>query len=238
MVVKPFLRHAKTYYWGYDVDHEDLKALGAKLLDESVKKARRATERVCLLLFADNFWLLAPSLKQLRAMTTKWHELLNAAGFGVNLSEESWTTTLDPKELHDTPLVVPNLWPELLPTVQCQSAASYRIQFVPRDVPIKILGGLVAWNGDCTSEVENRITRAWASFYKHRGLLTCKAVSLRKRMHVLNRFVLPALLYNIGVLTLTEKHLRRIRATENAMLRKLLRWKMVPTGLDDEDMAQ
>ena len=52
-----------------------------------------------LLLFADNFWLLATSPQMLEAMTQKWLDLLTAAGWEVPLEETTWCTTA-PDEHH------------------------------------------------------------------------------------------------------------------------------------------
>ena len=49
----------------------------------------------------------------------------------------------------------------------------------------------------------------------------------------LNRYVLPCLLYNVGSLNLTQRHLQKVRATEDAMQRRVLRLK-VPTGEENE----
>ena len=77
-------------------------------------------------------------------------------------------------------------------------------------------------NNDCTVEVARRIHSAWVAFSKHRRLLVNKASSLAVRFRALQKFVLPALTYNIGVLNMTQRHLQQIRAAENKMMSKIL----------------
>ena len=49
-------------------------------------------DNVSLMLFADNFWLVATSAKQLSAMMIQWIRLLHGAGWRVPLSECTWCT--------------------------------------------------------------------------------------------------------------------------------------------------
>ena len=92
-VITPFLSHAKSQMWGHEVQHEDFAVLMATLSGETVKRARYDTERLPLIVFADNFWLLGTSLTQLKSMTLYWHSLLKKAGLSVDISESCWSTT-------------------------------------------------------------------------------------------------------------------------------------------------
>ena len=67
-VVQPFLVYARSQYWGAEVSHEDLEIMEASIKERPAKLTRCGTERTPLLLFADNFWLIATSTKQLRSM--------------------------------------------------------------------------------------------------------------------------------------------------------------------------
>ena len=56
-LVKPFLRECELRGWGVEIAHEDLAALEAAASGPARKKSRSRTERLPLLLFADNFQL-------------------------------------------------------------------------------------------------------------------------------------------------------------------------------------
>ena len=87
------------------------------------------------------------------------------------------------------------------------------------------MGTVMTMNNNCTKEVDNRISEAWKVFYQHRKVLMCRKGSLRQKLSLLERWVLPALTYNIGTLNLTQRHLQRIRRTEATMQRRVCRWK-------------
>ena len=49
-----------------------------------------------------------------------------------------------------------------------------------------------------------------------------RAGSIRQTLEALNKFVLPALTYTVGVLNFTQRHLQRFRAVQQRMERKVL----------------
>ena len=70
--VSTFCRMAEQKGWGFKLD---------------------CGTRIHLLLFADNFWLVAVSAEQLSAMTAAWLDLLEQAGWSVSLDETTWCST-------------------------------------------------------------------------------------------------------------------------------------------------
>ena len=221
MVVKPFLKHARAMHWGFEAQHEDLDTLQDSLSGErQAKRTRYNTERIPLLLFADNFWLIGTSPRQLTMMARKWHELLHQSGFGVDLSDWTWTSTALEHEASEIRL--PNLWPTLL--AKPSDSAELLVNHEPRSGAIKVLGSMISATGDCTCEVEHRIVKAWASFHKHRELLMARSGSAYQRLDFLRRVVLPCLLFNIGTCHLSKAQLRRLRGVEDKMMRRVFRW--------------
>ena len=90
-------------------------------------------------------------------------------------------------------------------------------------------------NEDCRAEL--RMSPAWAAFHKHRNILTNKACSLQKRLAALHKFVVPALLYNIGSAHLSRVHLQHLRGAEDAMYRQVYRFRVGDGDSIDEYMA-
>ena len=165
-------------------------------------------------------------------MINYWHSLLFKAGFRVSLSEMMWGTT-NPEEAGGIEL--DDVW------ANCDRGSGARMTHIitrlPRGVPFKVLGNCISMTNDASAEVQFRIQRAWAAFYKHRKILTNKACSLQKRLSTLQKFVLPALLYNIGSTHLSQSHLQNIRGAEDAMYRQIFRFRLTEAQSVDEYMA-
>lgn len=225
------------------MDEDDLRRLqGAAVENMQAKRNRREIQRLPLLIFADNFWLLAQSPRQLQSMATQWFMLLDRAGFSVELDDCIWTATKTTRACHTTPaptVQVPNLWPRL--RAGPGDDAMVKIPWREPEVPTKILGSYITMTNDATAEIEYRISRAWCTFNLYRGLLMARAIPYAKRVSALHRTVLRTLLYGIGTLNLTQRHLARLRATENHMMRIMLRIRSkapAPEGLWDLSPAE
>ena len=52
---------------------------------------------VNLVLFADNYWLVATSPQMLEAMTVEWLRLLGEVGWKTPTADLTWCTTMDDK---------------------------------------------------------------------------------------------------------------------------------------------
>ena len=207
---------------GVELFYEGLAVKEASVTQRPVKQARTETERLSLIFFADNFWLLAESRRQLQAMFTKLCALLDRAGLSTDVAACSWSST------SRTPpamgIAVPNIWPDILST--SVTSPTVTVPFKTRHTAMKILGSMIACSGDCTAEIDYRIARAWAAFHKHSKLLLCRSAPVMKRLDKLRAFVLPALLYNIGTCHLTKKHLSRLRGVEQKMMRRVLGYRL------------
>ena len=101
-------------------------------------------------------------------------------------------------------IYIQNRWPELLS--KPSDLDMVRLKHLPRDGAMKVLGSMITPTGDCTAEVEYRITRAWASFHKHGKLLQAKAGNSYERLDLLRKIVLPCLTCNLGTRMLTVAH--------------------------------
>ena len=229
----PFVRYAESQGWGVELTHEDLAVLEASAHAQPTKKAKAHTVRLAILVFADNFWLLATSRRQLQAMTNKLCELLFKAGLGTDLSECSWSCTSRAPPQGE--VEVPNRWPGILS--KPSSSEKVTLQKKSRDSAIKVLGSMIACSGDCTAEIDHRISRAWAAFHKHSRLLLCKSAPIFLRLERLRSFVLPSLLYNIGTCKLTKKHLSRLRGVELKMMTRIIGYRVRDTIDKKQDQA-
>ena len=82
------------------------------------------------------------------------------------------------------------------------------------------LGSLVSFTGDSCKEIARRIKSSWRAFWKLRAYTK---IDLKLRMRLFNMCVLPVLTYASDTWTLTTRSNQRLRTTQLAMLRRILR---------------
>ena len=159
---------------------------------------------VSLVLFADNFWLFARSAAQLATMTALWLKLLRDFGWEVPLNEMTWCTTGADDNDH---------W-----KIDVQGTAITR---APRNVGFEALGVKITFDNCFETELQNRISRAWRAFYKHKHLLCCRAAPISSRFRLLCSVVCPALFWCAGSWNLTARQVSKLRGVQQSMLEKL-----------------
>ena len=115
-----------------------------------------------LLLFADNFWLLATSAPELAEMSAEWLEILNKFGWEVPLDELTWCTTAQ----------------DDLATGQV-TIQGHRVRRNSRAEAFKVLGTCVTFDNSFELELQNRISRAWRAFWKCSDICVARQRVLR-----------------------------------------------------------
>ena len=111
---------------------------------------------VCLLLFADNFWLVAQVPKQLADMTQSWLEILFFHGWTVPLAETTWSTTGPDENIQ---------WRVSVPDGLVRRSA--------RHEGFKALGAWISFDNSFEREIQERMSAAWRAFYANKELLCC-----------------------------------------------------------------
>ena len=159
---------------------------------------------VSLLLFADNFWLVATNPIELQNMTAMWLKLLSEAGWQAPIGEMTWCTT-GPDD-QEWSVVVQN----------------QNVTRSSRQKGFKALGVIISFDNQYDLELDARIQSAWKNFYKYRELLCCKTASLSKRMALLKVVVHPVLFWCAGSWNLRANQLSKLRDIQSSMLRKIL----------------
>ena len=161
-------------------------------------------KRMGILVFADNFWILAQSPKMLQQMTERWLQILERDGLGVCLEECTWATTAEDQ----------GDWKIRLKDTLINRAS--------RDIGFKVLGTWLTLNNNASVEVDFRIAKAWKAFHKHRKVLCCRRANIKQRFALLNKVVKPVITYCCGSLTLTLAHERKIRDTQQKMMSQIM----------------
>ena len=72
------------------------------------------------------------------------------------------------------------------------------------------------------TEIENRIQKAWKTFFSHRKQLCSRSFAIRRRLQLFNSTVTAVMLYGSGTWTLKADDLRRLQAEQRKMLRMML----------------
>ena len=153
-----------------------------------------------ILTFADNFWLIAMSAKELQSMMQCWFERTRGSGWTIPLAECKWCTTAsDSSRAH------------VRVNGMCINRAS-------RDEGFLALGSLVSFDNRFDNELNQRIRKAWAVFNLHRSQLCCKDASLRKRILLLVTLVVPTLFWCSGSWNLTKEQESRLRGVQRSMV--------------------
>ena len=170
---------------------------------------------VSIFAFADNYWLLATSPAELQSMLPVWLSLLRKHGWNTPAEEVTYcTTALDSDYLK--PLLLDG----------------HIIKRAPRKSGFKVLGTYVTCDVCDDIELNRRISSAWASFFKFKPILLCKAIALRDRFKAFRKAIHPALFWCAGSWTLRVDQLSKLRGVQRSMIRKMLHFKF----RGDEDM--
>ena len=162
---------------------------------------------VNLVLFADNYWLVATSPQMLETMTVEWLRLLGEVGWKTPTADLTWSTTAEDGVKY---------------SIRVNGDVARRSE---RKTGFKVLGTLVSFDNGFDVEVENRLARAWRAFRASWELLGCTSIPLAKRSQVFRATVEASFFWCAGSWNLTREQLQRIRGQQTRMLRKMLRIK-------------
>jgi len=159
---------------------------------------------ICLILFADNYWIVATSPDELQTANNAWQSLLRQAGWSTPASDLRYGTTAADtdfqSEIRSEGRVIPR---------------------VPKKEGFKVLGTQLVFHNRFEAELDRRVKAAWAAFYKNAEVLCCKAAPLAKRLKFLALVAEPALFWCAGSWRLTCHQLIRIRGVQRSMVRKM-----------------
>lgn len=173
-------------------------------------------QRLSLLLFADNFWLVATSPRELAEMSTLWMTLLSGAGWQAPIQEMTWCTTASDAQNFSV------------------EVSGVRVHRALRSVGFKALGVQITFDNQFTVELKRRIKSAWHSFYKYMDILCCKSAPIAKHLKLLAISVDPALFWCAGSWNPTKAQLQTLRGVQQSMVRKMLgRRRQVGESLEE-----
>jgi hypothetical protein len=166
-------------------------------------------EHLCLLLFADNYWLITTSPQELQAANDCWQSLLKEFGWHTDVGDLTYGSTAEDKDF--------------LQSVKFQGKNVYRC---PRKLGYKVLGTILTFNNRNDLELDRRIRAAWGAFFKHKSVLCSKACPLSKRITYFTRIVHPAFFWCTGSWNLRSDQFSKVRGAQRNMIRKMCHFKL------------
>ena len=164
-----------------------------------------------ILLFADNYWLIARSNADLEEMTALWLDMLNEHGWGTPHSELTWATTLKDEEFTGKVII-----------------EGKEVSRADRNVGFKALGTYITFNGRNDHELKLRIARAWQAFHKYACILCNKKASTPNRLRMFVVLLHATLFWCSGSWNLNNAQLSSLKGLQLKMLRKMFGGKRPP----------
>lgn len=165
----------------------------------------------CILLFADNFWLLAKNPTELESMYRAWLKHLRKSGWCVPSLECKWGSTMRDNVI-----------------AAITDDEGTEIRRVGRSEGFKALGCHITLDNRFAKELNIRIDAAWRSFYKHYDTLCNKDLPIQVRLKFLEAVVRPVLFWCCGSWTLTADERSRLTGLQQKMMRKVIRLEPAP----------
>ena len=163
---------------------------------------------LCLLLFADNYWLICTSPQELQNANAYWQQCLEEAGWHTLPQDLKYGSTMRDDQM-------------------TKSVVTHRgevITRVPRAEGFKALGTQITFNNRNDAELVRRIRAAWGAFHKHSDILCCRHADLGKRLRFFQKVVHPALFWCSGSWNLRGDQFTKLRGVQRSMLRRMLRF--------------
>ncbi len=152
-VAQAFDREARKRRWGWPIS------------------TASGTKYICLICFADNYWLITTSPAELQKANACWQGLLEAAGWHTPVSDMCYATTAEDDGYINLKI----------------HYKGEEVKRMPRAEGFKALGTQITFVTRHDAELARRIKAGWASFHKNRDVLCCKAAPLKRRLKFLEK---------------------------------------------------
>ncbi len=192
VLAQKFEAKANTEKWGWPIHEES------------------GVRYVCLLLFADNYWIIATSTNELQLAISFWQSLLESAGWFTPVGDLCYATTAGDDQYT---------------TSTVQQHHGEIVQRRAKAEGFKVLGTQLTFGNHNDKEFERRFRAAWCAFHKHADTLCCKAAPLGKRLEFLHKVVVPALFWCAGSWHLRSQKYVALRGLQRKMIRKMMCFK-------------
>ena len=165
-------------------------------------------ERLTNTRYADDCLLYAKSLPELQAMLETLHDELSAVGLEIHETKTKVLTSSNICEVDSLPV------------------RGMTFQILSPEASHRYLGRRLSLNATVRveTEINNRISAAWAKFHCNRRWLVNKHIPLKLRMRFFEACVKPTATFALHVLPLKVANTNRLAATERRMKRCIVGW--------------
>ena len=152
--------------------------------------------------FADDVLLTAKSKTDVVRMLEELHEVAQVSGLHVHFGK---TCILSTKSCAGSVLING----QAVRVLDAEASANY-------------LGRALCMADWHNYELDNRITKAWASFHSLRKVLCSRTYPLRQRLALFEQVVTATILYGSASWTMTTARSQLIRSVQRPMLRRVV----------------
>ena len=157
-----------------------------------------------VLVFADNIWLFAKTPKEIEHMFFAWIAVMRGNGLHTKTNECTWIST------HN------------FPDQTITDETGERVIQTSGEEGFKALGAKITMVGDDNAEINNRLHKAWQSFYKHKSILCNRSTNVKKRLLLMERIISPGVFWGAGSWNLREQDIKKLQACQNTMHRMIV----------------
>ena len=112
-----------------------------------------------------------------------------------------------------------------------------KIEILTRNESVKYSGQKIWFHHQETTEINNRIRAAWATFRKYRQELTSKNYMLKHRLRHFDATVSPTVCYASGTWAPNKEHERMVQSTQRRMLRLISQTKRKYKKIVEQDIG-
>lgn len=155
--------------------------------------------------FADDIDLIASSMQQLFELTERVDRSASAYGMSINTDKTKIMVTAEQPQSAADPA-----------TVTIQGVDLQRVNH------FKYLGATITADGTSDAEIKRRLAIASCKLHDLKCIWSCRSLSLRVKLRLMNAVVLATVLYACQSWTISSPMFNRIQSFEMKCLRKLL----------------
>jgi hypothetical protein len=151
--------------------------------------------------FADDYAMIDEDVSRLQEVLNEWRERLESNGLRISRTKSEYLFC----PFNDPLAPSPDLMLDSIIVPHCKS--------------FKYLGGIVNQNCDCDEDVNHRTSVAWLKWRDHSSMFCDPKLPPKLKGRLYTSVVRPAMTYGATTWSLSNRHEKKMTATEMKMLR-------------------
>ena len=164
-----------------------------------------------LIMFADNFWLLATSDTMLKNMIIHWDAILRRHGHHFPRGDLIWTATIP----DDSPALVDPFGSGIPRRLHSEG--------------FKAKDSIITTDGRNTGDLDHRIVQFEKALHANSRTLRSSSTKIASKLRLFQAIMRTVLFWGAGTWNLTVRQLSRLRGVQQQWLRRILRIQVTST---------